>query len=781
MKRFELLLLLSLGGALALSTQAQVTNALLLEPFETAADLQLFKSNNSSVKLSALGVTQGQSAGLVTFSNVDWPGIYFKAGTGFTNSDWRGCGGVAVDVLNTNTFSVPLDIRVDDDFSADGVNHCQTGYASLAAGQQTTLVMPLTNSIPSGMKGGPPIVFGGQNMGVSGATIDLSHIVAFQIFLPKPGRQVALFLDNIRLVPPPSLTNLADAYGQYTGGDWPGKIHQDADFQAQNTNELQWLTNHPKPPDRDAFGAWSNGPQLRASGFFRTAYVTNGVEADASAAQAGQGRWWLVSPAGRLFYSVGVDVINYGETTPVTGRETLFSWLPATGDPLLSFAPLGSSRTADFYGMNLYRKHGSNWSKLAKARALDRLDAWGFNTIGNWSSSTLFTNQRVPYTVAVGYTTSTLPAFYSANQAIVDVFAPAFPTNVALGISNAVSSRKTDPWCLGYFVENELPWAGWGSSTNDHYALPIGVLAATNPLPAKLEFVRELHGRYATVADLNAAWGTGLADWNVLASNAVTLPATPTGACAADLGAFLTNFARRYFSVVSTNLKQFAPNQLYLGCRFASHPAEAVNIAAEYCDVITFNIYSRSLSSNSWAFTGSLGKPCLIGEFHCGALDRGMFHPGLVQAASQADRGQMYQEYLRSVLDLPAFVGCHWFQYYDEPLTGRFDGENYNIGLVSGADTPYWEVVHALQPTLSNLYSVFGAKRLQASCQTNLLNLSWPYLSNGYALQTSPDLSGAGAWQTVTNPPSLSGLQNIVQLPAHAGAAFFRLSRAATP
>ena len=76
----------------------------------------------------------------------------------------------------------------------------------------------------------------------------------------------------------------------------------------------------------------------------------------------------------------------------------------------------------------------------------------------------------------------------------------------------------------------------------------------------------------------------------------------------------------------------------------------------------SFNIYNRSLDPDTWAFTSTLGKPCVIGEFHFGALDRGMFHPGLVRTRDQADRGRAYQEYLRSVLALPAFVGCHWFQ-----------------------------------------------------------------------------------------------------------------------
>ena len=56
----------------------------------------------------------------------------------------------------------------------------------------------------------------------------------------------------------------------------------------------------------------------------------------------------------------------------------------------------------------------------------------------------------------------------------------------------------------------------------------------------------------------------------------------------------------------------------------------------------------------------------------------------------------MYEDYVTSVLKNSSFVGCHWFQYTDEPLTGRsWDGENYNIGMVSVTDTPYAEMIQA--------------------------------------------------------------------------------------
>jgi len=99
-------------------------------------------------------------------------------------------------------------------------------------------------------------------------------------------------------------------------------------------------------------------------------------------------------------------------------------------------------------------------------------------------------------------------------------------------------------------------------------------------------------------------------------------------------------------------------------------------------------------------------RPVVIGEFHMGALDRGMFHPGLVSTPDQAARAAMYQDYVRSVADHPLFVGCHFFKFNDEPLTGRpRDGENYNIGFTTVTDGVYPELVTGAKAAHCEVYT----------------------------------------------------------------------------
>jgi hypothetical protein len=103
--------------------------------------------------------------------------------------------------------------------------------------------------------------------------MDLGHVVAFQFFLAKPKEAHTLYIDNLRLAPAPPLKGIVDRFGQYTGADYPGKIHEEADLQAQREAEAKELKAAPRPADRDEWGGWAKGPQLQATGWFRTQKV----------------------------------------------------------------------------------------------------------------------------------------------------------------------------------------------------------------------------------------------------------------------------------------------------------------------------------------------------------------------------------------------------------------------------------------------------------------------------------------------------------------------------
>lgn len=200
--------------------------------------------------------------------------------------------------------------------------------------------------------------------------------------------------------------------------------------------------------------------------------------------------------------------------------------------------------------------------------------------------------------------------------------------------TRAAETNKDDPWCIGFFVDNEIH-------------------ASTDP-----------------------AWFES---------------------CYRQVGALA---------------KEILPDTLYLGSRLDCHnwpddPPERFEIvrsAAKYCDVISFNFYKFTL--DDFVLPDGVDKPVIFGEFHMGALDRGLFHTGLRAVIDENQRAEGYRDYVTSALQNPHGVGAHWFQCYDESSTGRFDGENYQIGFLDICDTPYWETIAAARDVGYKLYSL---------------------------------------------------------------------------
>jgi hypothetical protein len=340
------------------------------------------------------------------------------------------------------------------------------------------------------------------------------------------------------------------------------------------------------------------------------------------------------------------------------------------------------------------RKYGTNWAADYPDVIHKRLRSWGLNTIANWSDEGTFLKRQTPYTDNIGsHGTKMIEGSEGYWGKFPDVFDTSFQESLRRAMQSKKGKSAGDPWCIGYFSDNEMSWG-------DETSLSIAALKSPSNQAAKLAFVADLKTKYGEIEKLNSAWGARHANWDALISHR---EAPDAARAAADLTAFYRRAAETYFKGVKEAIKSTAPNQLYLGCRFAWVNKVAATAAASYCDVVSYNLYQRSVAG--FRFNGGADVPLIIGEFHFGALDRGMFHTGLVPVESQAARAEAYRNYVLGALKHPQFVGCHWFQYQDEPTTGRvYDEENYQIGFVDIADTPYPEIIDASRSVGGQLY-----------------------------------------------------------------------------
>jgi hypothetical protein len=262
--------------------------------------------------------------------------------------------------------------------------------------------------------------------------------------------------------------------------------------------------------------------------------------------------------------------------------------------------------------------------------------------------------------------------------------------------------NANDPWCIGFFVDNEL---GWGNDTSLSAAALVSPPNSNGDVqPAKIAVVDMLRKKYETIEKFNTAWKTSYADWDALLT-ATHAPDTENKDVKADLQAGYSLIAEEYFRVIRDELKKVAPNTLYFGCRFAWVNDRAVRAADKFCEVLSFNVYEYDLSG--FKLPKGVDKGVMIGEFHFGALDRGMLHTGLCPTANQRDRAAAYEKYVRSGLTHPNIVGTRWFLYSDQATTGRGgDGENYQIGLVDVCDTPYPETIDAVKRIGDAMYDI---------------------------------------------------------------------------
>jgi len=108
-----------------------------------------------------------------------------------------------------------------------------------------------------------------------------------------------------------------DHFGQYKHAEWPGKTSSLDDLIRRRDLEAEELRTQPGPSDWDRFGGWATGPQLDGTGFFRT--------------HTYKGKWWLVDPEGKLFFSHGIDcVLHDSDVTPIDERGSWFEDFPGT-------------------------------------------------------------------------------------------------------------------------------------------------------------------------------------------------------------------------------------------------------------------------------------------------------------------------------------------------------------------------------------------------------------------------------------------------------------------
>ena len=382
----------------------------------------------------------------------------------------------------------------------------------------------------------------------------------------------------------------------------------------------------------------------KATGFFHTAKI--------------DGRWWLVDPEGGLFINAGVASVK---TIPTAGAEAV-----------------------------LVKKFGSK-SGWADGTA-QLLHDYGFNSTGGWTEDDFLAKAKPPVvsTRLLGFMagygkirggTHMQPGHVGYPGDCIFVFDPAFE-KFCDDYAKQLSENKNDPWLLGYFSDNEMPFPK--HALTNYLALP-----ASDPgHAAVLKFLQARHGTKATVRD----------------------------ATTQDEKDFFGVAATKYFETVARAIKKYDPNHLYLGSRFYAvdiAKPELFKACGPFVDVVSMNYYRAwtpdAATMQMW--TRESGKPVLITEWYAKGEDSGMANTGgagwLVK--TQRERGLFYQNFTLGLLESKVCVGWHWFRYSDnDPDDKAVDPSNRdsNKGIVNNRYEPYAPLLAAMKPLNERIYAL---------------------------------------------------------------------------
>lgn len=75
---------------------------------------------------------------------------------------------------------------------------------------------------------------------------------------------------------------------------------------------------------------------------------------------------------------------------------------------------------------------------------------------------------------------------------------------------------------------------------------------------------------------------------------------------------------------------------------------------------------------------------------------------------------------------LPYTVGALWFEWVDEPINGRYDGENSNYGVVNNDDDGIIIFfIFYLFLLFNKLFSLCGFNKHHEYCQSQIGPLAW--------------------------------------------------------
>ncbi len=375
-----------------------------------------------------------------------------------------------------------------------------------------------------------------------------------------------------------------------------------------------------------------------------------------------QGRAWLIDPCGDRVFSIGVNVLDAGRS--------------------------GAKLQRPHYDWHAHYATLADWIRATDARLRD----WGFNGAGAWS----LPPQQTRLPTVIDLELGRLAKFHW-----FDPFRPDMGAIMDAEAAKLVAPYRDSPYRIGYFSDNEVGW--WDGALFTFYSRKPAANFTKQRLVAML---RAHYGDDWSRFTHDFLPPQGVRSWHDLLESRRTTRLKPGGDGARTIEEWTGIVAAHYYALAAHAIREADPDALYFGDRLPIYydPA-AIRAEARSVDVIAtnYNVDSPEGWIAPYFFDGlrrlSHGKPVLVSEWFYAARENrtGNRNNGhLMTVETQTERAAGAGEAARNFAAIPELLGLDWFQYYDYPVGGRQDSEDYNFGLVDIDDRPYRRLVTAL-------------------------------------------------------------------------------------
>ncbi len=374
------------------------------------------------------------------------------------------------------------------------------------------------------------------------------------------------------------------------------------------------------------------------------------------------GAWWLVSPTGQPFYSIGADGPYFDpESDLATGREFLEVMRRLRFNSLAGWTSV------------------PGWAALNKAVISEGSQPLVmFRALESGTSHDDF-DRLVP----------------ADNHSFPDPFDPRWEEWLRNHVRGIASLVRGEPWFAALFADNEV-------SHRELYRH----LWTPNCSAALRTF---LQAKYGDIGALNSAWGSGFRSFDDLVAQRPD-PVLQHGPMYEDLFAFSREVVRKYAETAARVIREELPGHIVFSNRLM---LDDVTYWLKYLDLyavfdgIAVNMYPANLSpglnDNERMILELVhektGKPVLISEWSVPALDSGLYdNPDKLDWSydeavdTQTERARQAARIVIDYYNMPFVVGAHWFFWND------FDSDKRqaNRGLFLTSGQPWIELQVAL-------------------------------------------------------------------------------------